>query len=300
MSRIVGTVTRATPNTTIRAPQSSQGNRGCFSAVAGGSVIGSDYRSAGEAQRAVQAALGGTFARWSRQDLPGRVEHYIGRTGRPDPREIYGVDLRQWSEADGGVIFLTTGPPKVRLEGDRSGLRNNLTSVVGFEPTLIDTSFGGIPTLVFPSVDAPRMTSPLQLSPATPLTMSFVAAPAGGAVDRILAQIDTSPLQLLVSAGGTWDVITAGPDISGVAALPGVADVAQVVFRPGPPTSVQLYVNDALVGTSTGTFVAGSFLISDAADPWQGALSASVVSVDGDEMKRHQTYLYLSNKYNTA
>ena len=73
----VGTVTRAMGDTIVNSPQSSQGNVGAFTARnAAGTSIGS-YRSAGQAQAAV-AASHGLLLRWTRRDLRGGIEHYVG------------------------------------------------------------------------------------------------------------------------------------------------------------------------------------------------------------------------------
>lgn len=79
MPSVIGTVTRATGDTIAQSPQSQQGNRCAFTARnATGVQIGS-YRSAGEAQQAVNQQVGQVL-RWTREDLRGNIEHYVGRT----------------------------------------------------------------------------------------------------------------------------------------------------------------------------------------------------------------------------
>lgn len=74
---LAGTVTRTMGDTIVEAQQTAQGNVACFIAYGtDGTAIGS-YRSAGEAQAAVNQRFG-QILRWTRQDLRGGVEFYIG------------------------------------------------------------------------------------------------------------------------------------------------------------------------------------------------------------------------------
>ncbi|MHC4814349.1 MAG: hypothetical protein ACYTFN_14740 [Planctomycetota bacterium] len=64
-------------DTIVESQQTAQGNVGAFTARnASGTKIGS-YRSAGQAQAAVQASHG-ILLRWTRSDLRGDIEHYVG------------------------------------------------------------------------------------------------------------------------------------------------------------------------------------------------------------------------------
>ena len=78
MATVIGTVTRASADTAaVSSPGDSQGNRAAFVARnAKGVAIGS-YRSAGEAQQAVNQSVG-QILRWDRTDLRGNIEHYTG------------------------------------------------------------------------------------------------------------------------------------------------------------------------------------------------------------------------------
>lgn|GEM_PF-3452557 len=80
MATLIGTVTRAAGDTAdTNSPGDSQGNRATFIARnAQGIAIGS-FRSAGEAQRAVNQQVGQVL-RWIRADLRGSIEHYTGST----------------------------------------------------------------------------------------------------------------------------------------------------------------------------------------------------------------------------
>lgn len=80
MPQVIGTVIRATGDTSAtNSPGDSQGNRTLFIARnASGKIIG-HYRSAGQAQQAVNQQVGQVL-RWSRQDLRGSIEHYVGQT----------------------------------------------------------------------------------------------------------------------------------------------------------------------------------------------------------------------------
>jgi hypothetical protein len=79
MPTVIGTVTRATGNTIAESPQSSQGNRAAFLARNAQGVAIGHYRSAGEAQQAVNLQVGQVL-RWVRTDLRGNIEHYTGST----------------------------------------------------------------------------------------------------------------------------------------------------------------------------------------------------------------------------
>lgn len=79
MPTVVGTVTRATGDTIAASPQSSQGNRAAFTARNAQGVSCGHYKSAGEAQQAVNQQVGQVL-RWVRSDLRGNVEHYVGST----------------------------------------------------------------------------------------------------------------------------------------------------------------------------------------------------------------------------
>lgn len=80
MATVIGTVTRASADTSaVSSPGDSQGNRAAFIARnAQGVAIGS-YRSAGDAQQAVNQQVGQVL-RWVRSDLRGNIEHYTGST----------------------------------------------------------------------------------------------------------------------------------------------------------------------------------------------------------------------------
>ncbi len=74
---IVGTVTRVMGDTIADSQQTAQGNVGAFVAInADGVDIGSG-RNAAEAQAIVNAGRG-TLLRWTRRDLRGGVENYVG------------------------------------------------------------------------------------------------------------------------------------------------------------------------------------------------------------------------------
>lgn len=79
MPTVIGTVTRATGDTIAQSPQSSQGNRCAFTARNSQGVQIGAYRSVGDAQQAVNQAVGQVL-RWTREDLRGNIEHYVGRT----------------------------------------------------------------------------------------------------------------------------------------------------------------------------------------------------------------------------
>lgn len=80
MPSVIGTVTRATAITgLVNSPGDSQSNRCAFVARnAQGKAIGS-FRSAGEAQQSVATGYG-QLLKWTREDLRGGIEHYVGRT----------------------------------------------------------------------------------------------------------------------------------------------------------------------------------------------------------------------------
>lgn len=79
MPTVVGTVTRATGDTFAPSTQTAQDNRCAFTARnSQGTAIGF-YRSAGDAQQAVASSYGQVL-RWTREDLRGNIEHYVGRT----------------------------------------------------------------------------------------------------------------------------------------------------------------------------------------------------------------------------
>ena len=80
MATVIGTVTRASADTAaVNSPGDSQGNRAMFVARgASGTTIGS-FRSAGEAQQAVNQQVGQVL-RWVRSDLRGSIELYTGST----------------------------------------------------------------------------------------------------------------------------------------------------------------------------------------------------------------------------
>jgi hypothetical protein len=79
MPTVIGTVTRATGDTIAASPQSSQGNRAAFLARGATGVPIGHYRSAGEAQQAVNLQVGQVL-RWVRNDLRGNIEHWVGST----------------------------------------------------------------------------------------------------------------------------------------------------------------------------------------------------------------------------
>jgi hypothetical protein len=80
MATVIGTVTRATGDTgAVNSPGDQQSNRAAFIARnAQGLAIGS-FKSAGQAQQAVNLQVG-LVLRWTREDLRGHIEHWVGRT----------------------------------------------------------------------------------------------------------------------------------------------------------------------------------------------------------------------------
>lgn len=300
MSRIVGAVTRVSPDTIVPSQQSSQGNRAIFSATTANQTLGS-FRSAREAQVAVEAALGGTKARWTREDLAGRIERYVGRTGRPDPKEIYGVDLLAWSEADGGVVFVPTGGPDILRWGDRSGNRNNQVSLAGDEPILVEAGLSSRNTIRFEAGQTDQMTTALTVDPSQDVTLTLLVAPDVAGVDQVMGRVGTGPaLELVLDAGGTINLLSSGAPIVGPAFVLGVPVVVQAVHRPAT-AEVELFVNNVSAGVETpATFGAGLYQLSDPVDPYQGRISVGVLSADSDDRKRELTYRYLQERYRTA
>lgn len=80
MPQVIGTVTRATADTAAtNSPGDSQGNRTLFIARNASGVAIGHFRSAGQAQQAVNQQVGQVL-RWQRSDLRGSIEHYVGST----------------------------------------------------------------------------------------------------------------------------------------------------------------------------------------------------------------------------
>lgn len=79
---VVGTVTRKTGDTSSEtSPQSWQANVAAYAAHGPTGTLIGFFQSVGEAERAVQANIGGNFLRWSRQDIRGGIEHWVGDDG---------------------------------------------------------------------------------------------------------------------------------------------------------------------------------------------------------------------------
>jgi len=76
---VIGTVTRYTPDTAVPAQESAQTNAVAFAAhAADGRIVGNQFRSAGQAQQAVNQLIG-KILKWTREDLRGGAEHWVGR-----------------------------------------------------------------------------------------------------------------------------------------------------------------------------------------------------------------------------
>ena len=76
----IGTVTRTMGDTYANSTQTFQGNRGAFVARNAAGVTIGFFRSAAGAQAAVSAGHG-ILLRWTRKDLRGDIEQYIGDDG---------------------------------------------------------------------------------------------------------------------------------------------------------------------------------------------------------------------------
>lgn len=81
MPTVIGTVTRTTVDTgLVNSPGDQQSNRAAFVARnAAGAPIG-HFKSAGQAQQAVNQLRSNTLLQWQRSDLRGGIEHYVGST----------------------------------------------------------------------------------------------------------------------------------------------------------------------------------------------------------------------------
>jgi len=77
MATTVGTVTRMMGDSIVDAGQTAQGNVAAFVARNAQGVAVGTFKSAGEAQAAINQT-NGTILRWTRSDLRGDIEHYVG------------------------------------------------------------------------------------------------------------------------------------------------------------------------------------------------------------------------------
>jgi hypothetical protein len=76
---VIGTVTRIMPDTTVPAQETAQSNGAAFAAhAADGRLVGNRFKSAGQAQQAVNQLFGGRLLKWTRRDMAGGAEHWIG------------------------------------------------------------------------------------------------------------------------------------------------------------------------------------------------------------------------------
>jgi len=303
MGTILGSVTKIKGNNLGFGSSAFLGGQearnASFSARNGDNVAAGFFASAGQAQRAIDRSVGRRL-RWTREDLPGGVEHYVARVG-VDPLDIWGEDLRFWGEVTpegtGGIRIGSTPaaptPATIQVYGDRSGRKNDLRQiVVADQPDL--AGLGGVPNLRFNVGDEQSMlNSGVVVStpgdPATPINTFYITvyasySGAAGVSRSFLTLLGVNPYSLRTDGAGAW---RAGNDLGGVTG--GVADGdAKVVSCRQAPLEVALRVEQVDIGSlvlAGGADIDGSVRLCVAAPAvaWDGNVFMVCISVGSGE-----------------
>ena len=231
------------------------------------------FATVGEAKHAARMAFGGRALRWTREDLPGAIEHYTGEDSRWSPDDIPSR-LGAWWDSSQGVQPVEVGGLQKVVEWnsfDGSSTIEATQTVPANAPTLVA---GGGPN----GLDAVRFSDSSAEDLATNYTMpdeytvSIVASytPTGNPTEK-LAAIGTV---VRVNAGN-WELQTDIATVVGPAAVPGQAVVLTVV---ADGTNAYLYVDGTLIGSAPYTPAAVSASFSDGATYFGGDLYSVVIA----------------------
>jgi len=307
MAQLIGTVTRKIPDTITAAQQTAQGNVGCFVARNGQGVKINDFRSMQAARAAVQRAFGQQL-RWTREDLRGGIERWVARGPLLDPLDIYSDLLLEWNEMAVGVQ-VAPASSDIILVGDQALQQANLVQPTTAQSPALTLGPGGLPSALFNPVTNDQLSAPTTLDPALPYTISIVASRDDVTADRHLfssqlAGAVPDPLRVFLVAGGRWAIDTSlGTTASVVGAVQNQPYCVQLVYRPGPPSATELYVNGTQIIANAGTFDAASTIYvggdynGAAATNWSGLISFFAIAQDATDQNRRAVLNYATKRY---
>ena len=230
--------------------------------------------TAGAAQRAAEASNGNRRLRWTRADMPGDIEHYVGASPDWWPRDLPNR-LEGWWDSDQGVQpTLLAGADRVTEWNsfDGSGAVEATQTVPGNAPTLIaEAGPNALDVVRFAVASAQVLNTDLTMS--DPLTYSVVASHQATAnASAILTRVGTTNIRENL---GEWELRTdLGTVASGEVAVAGQLTVLTAVLD---GTNAELWIDGVSFGQVAYT-PGGAFAVSfsDGAAWWGGDLLSAV------------------------
>lgn len=303
MGETVGFVTRTAGGRTVSmggspgvvAPQS----RNQFVAKkADGTLLGADFSSIRDAQRAVEASVGSGLLRWERSDLVLDIEHWAG-----SKRDFWPGDLNApnqgtltpatgllngglWVRADKARRLAPAAPPPstelvIRRWQSLDGSGTiTATAASGTSPTFAggDDTTTGRPAARFSPGDF--MSTTLTGFGPTYSVHAVVSFAGLGAGARYVITIGAEEnFSLFVNASNEPTLIVDSTTLSASAVTAGDTFLLTAVHH---ATDVDFFVNGVLIGTVVDVAASGTCVISNATagDSWDGDIFELIVVPD--------------------
>jgi hypothetical protein len=256
------------------------------------------FRTAGEAQRAMEMVFGRRPLRWVRDDWAGDIERYVGYGGTPDLNEIWGDFLLLQHQSDLGIQ--RGGVDALRRWYDTAGNGRYLLQNVAASEPIIDpehNGFNGRQVITLDSGGPDYMDYVgWALGMVPPFTL-IVVATATATLGNLITTIAGGAFSLGVDANRQWSVNN-GAVITGPVASTNSADI--VVVQQTAATCT-LRVNQILVGNNALAPAAATPRLSSAvaAAAFDGsvALIGLTSIVDVTATKVLQSERYCSERY---
>jgi hypothetical protein len=268
------------------------GGTGYSAFRADGAHVGT-FRTAGEAQEALERSFGNRPLRWAQDNWEGDIERYVGYGGTPDLREIWGDFLLVQHQSDLGIQ--RGGIDALRRWYDTAGNSRYLLQNAAGSMAIIDeenAAFNGRQVITLTSGGPDYMDYVgWALGMVPPFTLIVVAA-ATVALGSLITTIAGGAFTLGVDANRRWSVNN-GAVITGPLASTNTADI---VIVQQTATACTVRVNQTLVGNNAVAPAAATPRLSSAvaANAFDGSVAliglASIVDATGTKVLQSERY----------
>lgn len=308
MGELVGFVTRSRGAANLDmfgvTGQSPAGQHNQFVACKINGVRIDSYATLAQARQAVEKSTGSGLLKWTRVDLPNRIEHWEGRS-----TDFYPGDLGPLLEGGGwwkGGVALV-GPNAVQSKVSRwvsqdgsaaPNLVQATQATLADRPSLVTEDVGALPAMGFSTNVTEFMGTNLTI--VSPMTIVAVVKPelCAHGLSQVVVQSAGFSYYLDAAAGYRWTFSLAAAAVSGPVATMGDAAIISVISNTVAAGGAEAFINGVSFGTLNLQAASNQVSISDAVTSWGGTISELIMVPAALGLPKHDALVtYCRKKY---